>query len=62
MTASELYLSMGKMKVGNKAGKSVAPKYQNPNNNDEKWTGRGRKPAWVKALIDGGATLASLAI
>lgn len=32
----------------------AAPKYRNPENPSETWTGRGRKPHWVhKALTDG---------
>lgn len=32
----------------------AAPKYRNPENHAETWTGRGRKPHWVhKALTDG---------
>lgn len=32
----------------------VAPKYRNPANAQETWTGRGRSPVWVKALQDAG--------
>ncbi|MCJ8333704.1 MAG: H-NS histone family protein [Epibacterium sp.] len=32
----------------------AAPKYRNPDDHSETWTGRGRKPYWVhKALTDG---------
>ena len=32
----------------------VAPKYKNPANGSEAWTGRGRQPRWVaNALTDG---------
>jgi DNA-binding protein H-NS len=32
----------------------VAPKYKNPANGSETWTGRGRQPRWVaNALTDG---------
>jgi DNA-binding protein H-NS len=35
-------------------GKSVAPKYQNPTNHAETWTGRGIAPKWIQALkVDG---------
>jgi len=30
----------------------VAPKYKNPANPSQTWTGRGKMPAWVKALSD----------
>lgn len=42
----------------NGAGKStgkVAPKYRNPQNPSDTWTGRGRMPLWMKALTDKGA-------
>jgi DNA-binding protein H-NS len=32
----------------------VAPKYRNPTNAEQTWTGRGISPAWVKALKDAG--------
>jgi DNA-binding protein H-NS len=31
-------------------GKTVAPKYRNPSNHEQTWTGRGIAPAWVQAL------------
>ena len=33
----------------------VAPKYRNPADPTETWTGRGRMPLWMKALTDKGA-------
>ena len=32
----------------------VAPKYRNPNDAAQTWTGRGRSPVWVQALKDAG--------
>ena len=32
------------------AGKKVAPKYRNPSNPEQTWTGRGVSPTWVQAL------------
>ena len=37
-------------KKGALAGKKVAPKYRNPANPDQTWTGRGVSPSWVQAL------------
>ncbi len=37
-------------KKGALAGKQVAPKYRNPANPEQTWTGRGVSPAWVQAL------------
>jgi DNA-binding protein H-NS len=42
--------------------KPVAPKYANPSNPSETWTGRGRKPLWVQAALNQGKTLESLLI
>ena len=32
----------------------VAPKYRNPENADETWTGRGKQPRWLAALTGQG--------
>ena len=37
-------------KKGALAGKKVAPKYRNPSNPEQTWTGRGVSPTWVQAL------------
>ena len=42
--------------------KPVEAKYKNPNDESQTWTGRGRKPAWVQALLDEGFSLEDLAI
>ncbi|HHS94628.1 MAG TPA: H-NS histone family protein, partial [Rhodobacterales bacterium] len=34
----------------------VAPKYANPANPDEKWTGRGRGPKWMQAHLEAGGS------
>lgn len=35
-------------------GSKVAPKYRNPANATETWSGRGKHPRWMAALIAGG--------
>lgn len=40
----------------------VAPRFRNPNNAAEVWTGRGRQPRWVIAALEAGATQDSLLI
>jgi DNA-binding protein H-NS len=35
----------------------VLPKYQNPKNPTEKWSGRGRQPLWVQAQLKSGKKL-----
>ncbi|MBT8156068.1 H-NS histone family protein [Epibacterium ulvae] len=44
-----------------KKGKA-APKYRNPQNPDETWSGRGRKPHWVHAALTAGADISELEI
>lgn len=33
---------------------TVEPKYSNPNNSDQTWTGRGRQPIWYREAIEAG--------
>jgi DNA-binding protein H-NS len=40
-------------KAGRKLGK-VAPKYRNPDNAKDTWTGRGRQPRWMAELVAAG--------
>ncbi len=40
----------------------VPPKYRNPDNPAETWTGRGRQPKWLAAKIAAGIALDSLKI
>ncbi len=37
-----------------KAAASSGMKYQDPNNPANMWTGKGRMPFWLKALVDAG--------
>ncbi|MDW4549117.1 H-NS histone family protein [Defluviimonas sp. D31] len=45
-----------------KKRKSAKPKYANPENSAETWTGRGRRPRWVDAALKAGKSLDDLAI
>jgi len=40
----------------------VLPKYRNPANSAETWSGRGKRPAWVVAELKSGKKLDDLAI
>lgn len=42
--------------------KPAKPKYANPANKSETWTGRGRRPRWVEAALKAGKKLDDLAI
>ena len=53
--------------VGNTSSKSlkgrkVAPKYRNPKNPQDTWTGRGRQPKWLVAELNRGRSLNSFLI
>lgn len=52
---------VGKMKPVSDKPK-VAPRYRNPADANEVWTGRGRQPRWVVAALDAGADMDSLLI
>ncbi|MEO9823965.1 MAG: H-NS histone family protein [Paracoccaceae bacterium] len=45
-----------------KAKAPAAPKYRNPANAAETWSGRGRQPAWFKAAVAKGKKPESMAI
>ena len=42
--------------------REVAPKYRNPGNPAETWSGRGRKPRWVEEQVGAGRSLSDLLI
>jgi DNA-binding protein H-NS len=45
-----------------KSGSKGMPRYANPGNPEQTWTGRGRQPAWVKDTLAKGGSLEDLAI
>lgn len=47
---------------GKRRKAKVSPKYRNPDNTSETWSGRGRQPAWFKAAIEAGKKPESMAI
>lgn len=49
-------------KKATKPKSTVAPKYRNPNDASQTWTGRGRQPLWLAALLAEGQSLADLAV
>jgi DNA-binding protein H-NS len=44
-------------KRGGVKGRTVAPKFANPEDPSQTWTGRGRKPNWLVEKIKQGASL-----
>lgn len=53
---------MEKLVVRKKAAKPGVPKYKNPADATQTWTGKGRRPEWVNAALDAGKSLDDLAI
>lgn len=41
---------------------SGKPKYRNPANPEQTWTGRGKKPGWLKQALDSGVKIEDFAI
>lgn len=42
--------------------KPVKPKYKNPNDPTQMWTGRGRRPRWVEDCLHNGMDLSDILI
>ncbi len=57
---AELGISGGRTRGAAKA--PSAARYANPHNPTETWSGRGRRPGWVKAALEAGQSLDDLAI
>lgn len=64
LTINDVYPARGGKKTASKkVTGSVAPKYRNPSNASETWSGRGRQPFWfAEALKRRGVTAESLLI
>ncbi len=45
---------MGVMKRGRRTGVGPSKFYVNPENSAETWVGRGKRPKWLKTLVDAG--------
>ncbi|MFG5381901.1 H-NS family nucleoid-associated regulatory protein [Yoonia sp. R2-816] len=43
-------------KTAKKPKKASIPKYANPDDRTQTWTGKGRKPEWFKAAMAAGKT------
>lgn len=53
---------MVEMATANASPSGALPKYRDPKNPSNTWTGRGRKPKWLVAAIDAGADIGEFAI
>lgn len=62
LTLAEVYPTRGG-KAAKRSKSTVAPKYRNPGNSTQTWSGRGKRPLWfVEALKKRGVTAESLLI
>lgn len=55
--AKSLGYSLSELMGGKTKRAKAEPKYRNPANPDETWTGRGRKPKWILAALAAGSEL-----
>lgn len=53
--ASAQGLSLADLFNKRKAKRKSGPKYRNPDNPDETWSGRGKVPAWLQQKLEAGA-------
>ncbi len=52
---SDVKLALARSRGASKlAGRKVKPKYRNPGKRSETWTGRGRMPVWMAAMVKKG--------
>ena len=62
LAAKEFGFSLEDVLDAGTKGSKGAPKYANPADPSQTWTGRGRKPNWVIAALDAGQTMEELAL
>lgn len=66
--AAKFGFSLGDLGVSNKRGSArdrrskSSPKYRNPSDPKQTWTGMGRKPQWIHDALDKGVDLKTLEI
>ncbi len=63
--AAEFGFTLAELTGGFKARKTSAPskaKYRNPADANQTWSGRGRKPQWIKDAEEAGTDIESFAI
>jgi len=58
LSMNDIFATKAKAKAKSKS----IPKYRNPSNKNEEWTGKGRKPKWVLGLLEEGKSLEELKI
>jgi DNA-binding protein H-NS len=54
--AAEMGFSLSELTGAAKVKKASPPKYRNPSDPEQTWTGRGRIPLWMKVLENAGGS------
>ena len=62
LAAKEFGFTLDEVLTAGPKGSKGAPKYANPADPSQTWTGRGRKPNWVNEALESGKTLEDLAL
>lgn len=62
LAAKEYGFSLDEVMEAGAKGSKGAPKYANPADPSQTWTGRGRKPNWVIEALESGKSLDDLAL
>lgn len=62
LAAKEFGFSLEDVLEAGSKGSKGAPKYANPADRSQTWTGRGRKPNWVIAALEAGQSMDELAL
>ncbi|TMV02557.1 H-NS histone family protein [Ruegeria sediminis] len=61
--AAEYGFALSELVSDQKPAKSkAAPKYRNPMDHSQTWSGRGRKPGWVVSALENGSDISDLEI
>lgn len=60
--ASEAPAKAPKVKAKKTKAKPAKPRFANPEDSTQTWTGKGRQPAWFKAVVEAGTDPESMAI
>ncbi|MEX5728252.1 DNA-binding protein H-NS [Rhodovulum iodosum] len=60
--ARQFGFSLDELTDGKKPKKTSPPKYRNPEDPKQTWTGRGRQPRWIKDAIEAGRPMSDFEI
>lgn len=60
--AREMGFSLAELTGGKKGKVASPPKYRNPDDSTQTWTGRGRQPQWLKDAMAAGRNIEDMAI